>query len=243
MIVIPAIDLKEGKCVRLTEGREEQATIYNANPIATAEQFVEAGAEWLHVVDLDAAFGSQSANRTIVREIARRVRIPIQFGGGMRSETDVAEMLDAGVARVVIGTMATESPEALAALARRFQERVCVGIDAREGRVMTRGWRQAENISAVDLARAVAAAGIERIVYTDIARDGTLRGLNLVATCDIARASGLKVTASGGVASSDDITSLVAYGERLVDSVIIGKALYENRLTFAEALKAARNHE
>ena len=243
MIVIPAIDLRDGKCVRLTEGRKDTATIYDANPFETAERFAAAGAEWLHIVDLDAAFGDQSANRSIVREIAQRIKIPVQFGGGMRSLADVAEMLDAGISRIVIGTIATEAPEMMAELAGRFQERVCVGIDARGAQVMTRGWQQAETMSVVDLAKKVAAAGIERIIYTDIARDGTLKGLNVAATCELARASGLRVTASGGVASLDDIRSLISCGERLVDSVIIGKALYENRFTFADALRTAKNHE
>jgi len=244
MIVIPAIDLRAGKCVRLTEGRKDQSTIYNADPLATAERFAGAGAEWLHIVDLDAAFGeSQSVNRTIVREVVQQIGIPVQVGGGMRTADDVAELIDAGVARVVLGTIAIESPATLADLAGRFTDRVCVGIDARDGRVMTRGWQQAEDISALDLANRVAAVGIRRIVYTDISRDGTLRGLNGAATCELANKSGLKVTASGGVSSCDDIHSLISRGEALVDSVIIGKALYENRFTLAEALQAAKNHE
>ncbi|HYX29088.1 MAG TPA: HisA/HisF-related TIM barrel protein, partial [Pyrinomonadaceae bacterium] len=196
MIVIPAIDLRNGKCVRLTEGRKDMATTYDANPFEIAERFAAAGAEWLHIVDLDAAFGDQSANRSIVRKIARRIKIPVQFGGGMRTVADVADMLDAGVARIVIGTIATEAPAMITELADRFQERVCVGIDARDGQVRTRGWERAETISVVDLAQKVAAAGIERIVYTDIARDGTLKGLNVAATCELARASGLRITAS-----------------------------------------------
>jgi phosphoribosylformimino-5-aminoimidazole carboxamide ribotide isomerase len=243
MIVIPAIDLRNGKCVRLTEGRKDMATTYDANPFEIAERFAAAGAEWLHIVDLDAAFGDQSANRSIVRKIARRIKIPVQFGGGMRTVADVADMLDAGVARIVIGTIATEAPAMITELADRFQERVCVGIDARDGQVRTRGWERAETISVVDLAQKVAAAGIERIVYTDIARDGTLKGLNVAATCELARASGLRITASGGVASVEDIASLITCGEARVDSVIIGKALYENRFTFADALRAARNDE
>ena len=244
MLVIPAIDLRNGECVRLTEGRQEAATIYSSDPLQTAEQFAAAGAEWLHIVDLDAAFGdSQSPNRRIVRQIVAQIKIPVQFGGGMRTVAAVAEMLDAGVARIVIGTLAIEQPETLIEFAGQFRERVCVGIDARQGKVMTRGWQQAGSASALDLAKRVEAAGIQRIVYTDISRDGTLQGLNVEATCELARKSGLRVTASGGVASCNDLKRLISCGEPLVDSVIIGKALYENRFTLAEALAVARNDE
>jgi len=192
---------------------------------------------------LDAAFGDrQSRNRTIVRRIAEQIKIPVQVGGGLRTVADVEEMINAGVSRAVVGTVAIESPSTLLELTGRFGDRVCVGIDARDGRVMTRGWQQAEDFSALDLARRVAAAGVRRIIYTDISRDGTLQGLNVTATCELAGNSGLRVTASGGVASCDDITSLISCGEALVDSVIIGKALYENKFTLAEALRAAKNH-
>src|SRR5215471_796993 len=169
MIVIPAIDLREGKCVRLVEGRKDQSTIYSADPLEMAKRFATAGAEWLHIVDLDAAFGDhQSVNRTIVRAIVKQLSIPVQVGGGIRTVRDAGEMIEAGVSRVVIGTIAIESPPTLLDLTGRFGDRVCVGIDAREGRVMTRGWQQAEDISALELAKRVAAAGGRKIVYTDI---------------------------------------------------------------------------
>lgn len=244
MIVIPAIDLRQGKCVRLTEGRKEDAKIYSANPVQTAERFATAGAEWLHIVDLDAAFGDeQSPNRSIVRDIVAQIKIPVQFGGGLRTLANAAQMLDAGVARIVIGTVAIENPSMIVELADHFPDRVCVGIDARDGQVMTRGWQQGGSISAFELTQRVAAAGITRIIYTDISRDGTLKGLNVASTCELARKTGVKVTASGGVSSCDDIKSLISCREPLVDSVIVGKALYENRFTLAEALKVARDNE
>jgi phosphoribosylformimino-5-aminoimidazole carboxamide ribotide isomerase len=244
MIIIPAIDLRSGRCVRLTEGRRDRTTTYDADPLQIAEKFVAAGAEWLHIVDLDRAFGdSDSVNRQVAREIVSRFSLPVQFGGGLRTVTDAARMIDAGVARVVIGTMAVEDPSAMFEMVKRFGEQVCVGIDARAGEVMTRGWEQRGTVSAVALARSVAVAGIKRIVYTDIARDGTLTGLNVGQTCEVARASGLRVTASGGVASCEDIRQLKSAGEPLVDSVIIGKALYENRFTLQEALRVAKDYE
>ena len=244
MIIIPAIDLRNGRCVRLTQGRKDSTTTYDADPFQTAERFVAAGARWLHIVDLDGAFGDgESINRRIAREIVTRCSVPVQFGGGLRTTNDAAEMIDAGVARIVIGTMAVEDPSAMIEMVDRFGEKVCVGIDAREGEVMTRGWEHKGALAAVDLAKSVATAGINRIVYTDIARDGTLTGLNVGQTCAVARASGLRVTASGGVASCEDIRLLMSAGERLVDSVIIGKALYENRFTLQEALRVANDHE
>lgn len=244
MIIIPAIDLRNGRCVRLTQGRKDRMTTYDADPLQTAEAFVSAGARWLHIVDLDRAFGvSESKNRRVAREIVSRFSVPVQFGGGLRTIIDAAEMIDAGVARVVVGTIAVENPAVMLELGQRFGEKVCVGIDARAGDVMTRGWERKGTISAVALAKSVAAAGIRRIVYTDIARDGTLTGLNVAETCAVARTSGLQVTASGGVASCEDIRRLISAEEPLVDSVIIGKALYEHRFTLPEALRIANDYE
>ena len=244
MIIIPAIDLRNGRCVRLMQGRKDRATTYDADPMQTADRFVAAGAKWLHIVDLDRAFGdSESINRGVACAIAARFSVPVQFGGGVRTIKDAAEMIDAGIARVVIGTMAVEDPPAMFEMVATFGERVCVGIDARAGEVMTRGWEQKGSLSALDLARSVAAAGIKRIIYTDIARDGMLTGLNVAQTCAVARASGLPVTASGGVASCEDIRQLMDAGEPLVDSVIIGKALYENRFTLGAALRVANDDE
>ena len=240
MIVIPAIDLKNGLCVRLMQGRKSEVTVYKENPVEVAQEFASAGAEMIHVVDLDGAFNeTDSPNRTVVRKIVDAVAVPIEFGGGVRSLEDVQQLSDAGVARVVLGTVAAESPDLLRDFVSRFSSRICVGIDARDGRVMSRGWEAATPVMAVDLARSVAECGVERVIYTDIARDGTLVGPNIEQTLAIVRAANIRVTASGGVSSLDDINRLRDTGEPLLDSVIVGKALYEGKFKLEEAIVAA----
>ena len=240
MLIIPAIDLRDGKCVRLTQGRRQEVKVYDGDPAEIAKKFENAGARMLHVVDLDGAFADRnSKNRKVVRRIIRAVEIPVQFGGGLRSVTDVQQMIEFGAAQVVIGTLAAESPETLEKFVQLFGFRVCVGIDARRGVVLTHGWEKEGKLSAAALARRVADAGVDRIVYTDVARDGMLSGVNLEQTCSIARESGLRVTASGGVSSLRDIGKLKTISRCGVDSVIVGKALYEGRFTLQEALKAA----
>ena len=240
MLIIPAIDLKGGRCVRLTQGRREDVKVYEGDPVEVARRFEEAGARMLHVVDLDGAFADRDAtNRKVARRIIRAVRVPVQFGGGLRSVTDVQQMIEFGAAQVVVGTLAAESPEMLERFVQLFGFRICVGIDARNGQVLTRGWEKEEKLSAVDLARRVADAGVDRIVYTDVARDGMLGGVNVEQTCAIARESGLRVTASGGVSSLSDIEQLRDVQPCGVDSVIVGKALYEGRFTLQEALRVA----
>ena len=238
MIVIPAIDLRQGKCVRLTQGRKEAVTVYDGDPIKVAEAFENDGAQMLHVVDLDGAFSEPNGrNREVLRDLVYAVGIPVQFGGGLRSSKDLEQAVGLGVARVVIGTLAVESPDMLATLVELIGgDRLAVGIDARNGQVVTRGWESEEQMSTLTLARRVAAAGIERIIYTDVQRDGTLGGLNIDQTCLIAEASGLKVTASGGVASLEDLERLRAASHYGVDSVIVGKALYEGRFTLQDAI-------
>jgi len=240
MLIIPAIDLKEGRCVRLTQGSRAAVKVYDADPVEVAKSFEDAGARMIHVVDLDGAFeGPNSINRKVVRRIIRAVEIPVQFGGGLRSVHDVKQMIEYGAAQVVIGTLAAESPETLELFVQLFGFRIAVGIDARNGQVVTHGWEKEGKISAIELARRVADAGVDRIVYTDVTRDGTLTGVNIEQTCTIARESGLKVTASGGVSSLDDIRRLKEARSCGVDSVIIGKALYEGRFTLQEALRVA----
>ena len=238
MLVIPAIDLRQGKCVRLRQGRKEAATVYDADPIKVAEAFESDGARMLHVVDLDGAFSESNVrNRDVLRDIVRAVSIPVQFGGGLRGAKDIEQAISLGVARVVIGTLAVESPDMLAEIVRLFGvDHVGVGIDARNGQVVTRGWETEEQMSALTLARRVAAAGIERIIYTDVQRDGMLTGVNIDQTCLIAETSGLKITASGGVASLADLERLGAVSHCGVDSVIVGKALFEGRFTLPEAI-------
>jgi len=240
--VIPAIDLRDGHCVRLTQGRKDKVTVYDGDPIEIALGYEASGAPMIHIVDLDGAFSDpNSRNRQALGEIISRIRVPLQFGGGLRSLEDVAQVIQMGVNRVVVGTLAVESPETLGKLVEKFGPQVCVGIDARDGQVLTRGWQKRETMTAVELAQRVAAAGVERIVYTDVARDGMLAGVNLEQTCTIARESGLRVTASGGVSSLADISSLRKVSDSGIDSVIVGKALYEGRFSLKEAIDEGSN--
>ena len=240
MLIIPAIDLQQGKCVRLAQGRKEAAIIYEGDPIEVARSFESDGARMLHVVDLDAAFSDDpSTNRRLLREIIQAIEIPVQFGGGLRSLADVKRVIKLGVTRVVIGTLAVESTETLKELVRSFgSDRIAVGIDARDGEVMVRGWEREAKIRTVELAHEVAKAGVERIIYTDVSRDGMLTGVNIEQTLLLAQESGLKVTASGGVSSLDEIKRLNELSAFGVDSVIVGKALYEGRFTLKEASEA-----
>jgi len=235
MIVIPAIDLKNGLCVRLLQGRKSEMTVYNEDPVAVARAFAAAGAEIIHVVDLDGAFNeAESPNRAVVRRIGDAVDVPIEFGGGVRSLEDAQQLCDAGVSWVVLGTVAAEAPARLKDFVNSFGSKICVGIDARDGRVMTRGWETATPLMAVDLAQSVAKCGVERIIYTDIARDGALVGPNIEQTLAVAEAANVRVTASGGVSSLDDIERL---RDARMDSVIVGKALYEGKFSLEEAIK------
>ena len=220
--------------MRLVQGRKTDVTVYDENPVEVAKQFAAAGARMIHVVDLDGAFkGGESPNRAVVEKIVEAVDVPIEFGGGVRTIDDVQQLSDAGVARVVLGTVAVENPQLLREL-RKFD--VCVGIDARDGQVMTRGWLTETRIEAIELARTVASHGIRRIVYTDISRDGMLTGPNVEQTIAVARAANVHVTASGGVSSLDDLKRLRDAGEPLLDSVIVGKALYEQKFKLEDAI-------
>ena len=243
MLVIPAIDLKNGLCVRLMQGRKSEVTVYNENPVAVAKEFASAGAQMIHVVDLDGAFSEAgSPNRAVVQKILDAVDVPIEFGGGIRSIEDVQALASQGVARIVLGTVAAESPDSVSQFVERFSSKICVGIDARDGRVMSRGWETSTPVEAVELARSVAAQGVERIIYTDIARDGTLVGPNIEQTLAVVSAANVNVTASGGVSSLDDIKRLRDTGESRLDSVIVGKALYEGKFKLEEAMRAADFH-
>ncbi|HEY9284370.1 MAG TPA: 1-(5-phosphoribosyl)-5-[(5-phosphoribosylamino)methylideneamino]imidazole-4-carboxamide isomerase [Pyrinomonadaceae bacterium] len=240
MLIIPAIDLRGGRCVRLAQGRKTDLKAYDGDPVERARAFAAEGARMIHVVDLDGAFAdAESVNREIARRIFASVGVPVQFGGGVRDEADVSRMIEWGAARVVVGTLAVESPALLAQLAGRFGERIAVGIDARGGRVVTRGWERQEQLSAVDLARRVAGAGVARIVYTDVGRDGMLTGVNVEQTCAVALAAGVPVTASGGVSSLSDLEALRRAGRECgIEGVVVGKALYEGVFTLREALAA-----
>ncbi|MDQ2975349.1 MAG: 1-(5-phosphoribosyl)-5-[(5-phosphoribosylamino)methylideneamino]imidazole-4-carboxamide isomerase [Acidobacteriota bacterium] len=238
ILVVPAIDLRDGRCVRLTQGRKDNTTVYDGDPIEIARSYEVVGAQMIHVVDLDGAFANpNSRNREVLRKIISGITIPLQFGGGLRSLEDVAQVIELGVARVVIGTLAVESPTILDQALRLFgADRIAVGVDAKNEQVLTRGWEKEGKLSALDLAQKVASMGIERIIYTDVARDGMLTGVNVKQTCAIARESGLKVTASGGVSSLEDIKRLNDASECGIDSVIVGKALYEGRFSLKDAI-------
>jgi phosphoribosylformimino-5-aminoimidazole carboxamide ribotide isomerase len=242
MIIIPAIDLRGGRCVRLTQGRPTEQTVYSENPLRIARQWYDAGVEMLHIVNLDAALNANDAeNLRALERILYEVNIPVQCGGGVRSLDDVQKLDELGVTRIVIGTAAIETPVLLQHIIDEFGSTIVVGIDARDGKVAVRGWEKTSEVTALELAQKVSEMGVERIVYTDISRDGMLTGVNLDATREIAESSGLKVTASGGVAPLEDIYALKELQESGVDSVIIGKALYEGRFTIEDALDAGED--
>lgn len=242
MIIIPAIDLRGGRCVRLTQGQASAETVYSENPVKVAKRWYDEGAEMLHIVNLDAALNkNDAANLKALERILYEVSIPVQFGGGVRTVDDARRVDELGATRIVIGTAAIENPVLLEHIVEELGSTVVVGIDARDGKVALRGWEKLSNIDAIDFAQKVSEMGVERIVYTDITRDGMLSGINLETTREIAEASGLKVTASGGVASLDDIYALKELEPYGVDSVIVGKALYEGVFTLEEALDAAES--
>ena len=240
MLVIPAIDLRGGRCVRLAQGRSSEMRVYDWEPLDVAKRFVDSGAELIHVVDLDGAFaGHGSPNRAIVSELVKEAGIPIQFGGGIRSVDDIQELIEQGVSRVILGTLATESLDALKIIVERFDEAVAVAIDARDGQVMSRGWKSMTESSATELSAKVSGVGVKRIIYTDIARDGMFSGVNIEQTNAVARSGAISITASGGIGSLDDLRTLNEKRNRLVDSVIVGKALYEGRFSLKDAIQTA----
>jgi phosphoribosylformimino-5-aminoimidazole carboxamide ribotide isomerase len=237
MLILPAIDLKGGRAVRLLQGRADRETRYSDDPVAVARAFAQAGAQMLHVVDLDGAFQGKSANREVIRAIRAALTIPIEVGGGMRSLADIESMLALGVDSAVIGTLAVRDPMAVQAALRKFGgERVQLGIDARDGKVAVQGWEESTGLDAVAFGREWRAHGVQRAIFTDIARDGMLQGPNLAAIRRFAEETGLRVTASGGVSGKADIDSLRALEPLGVDRVIVGKALYEGAVTLAEIL-------
>jgi phosphoribosylformimino-5-aminoimidazole carboxamide ribotide isomerase len=255
MIVFPAIDLRRGRCVRLRQGRAEDETVYGEDPVALAHRWVSQGAEWLHVVNLDGAFGEHDGtpgsqvNLQRLAEIHAAVPLtPVQFGGGVRSPVDVKTALDLGATRVILGTVAVQNPDLVEEMIATFgPERIVIGIDARDGQVATHGWLRTSDTTATALGQAMRAKGVNRIVYTDIARDGMLTGVNVGATAALARATGLQVIASGGVASLEDIARLKASRESAgesvggIEGVIIGQALYTGAVSLPEAIRTARN--
>lgn len=236
MKILPAIDLKGGRCVRLRQGRADEETVYADDPVAVARQWAREGAAYLHLVDLDGAFRGEPVHDGIVLDIARQLKIPVEIGGGLRSAGQISRYLDGGVDRVILGTRACESEEALKRLVDRFGRGIAVGIDARDGFVQVKGWTETTAVQAVDLARNMERLGVQTIIYTDTARDGMMRGVNteaMAAMCDAVRCS---VVASGGVTTANDVHALKALGRENLDGVIIGKALYEGTVTMKELL-------
>ena len=234
MLLLPAIDLKDGQAVRLLRGEMSAATVFNDDPAAQACAFVEAGAEWLHLVDLDGAFAGEPRNARAVEAILAACPAPVQLGGGVRDRATVERWLAAGVARVILGTAAVEDPDLVRAVARDFPGRVAVGIDARGDRVATRGWATETGATVTDLARAFEDAGVAAIIYTDISRDGAMGGPNVEATAALARAVAIPVIASGGVSSLSDLERLRATG--VVHGALVGRALYDGAFSLRAAL-------
>lgn len=238
MILYPAIDLKDGRCVRLLRGDMEAATVFGEDPGMQAAVFAAAGAEWLHLVDLNGAFAGRPVNDAAVQAILGAVTIPCQLGGGIRNLATIESWLEAGIARVILGTVAVEQPDLVRAAARAHPGRIAVGIDARAGRVATRGWAEATEIDATDLARRFEDAGVAAIIYTDIERDGAMQGPNVAATAALARSVALPVIASGGVSRLEDLIALRDTG--VIAGAISGRALYDGALDLGAALAALR---
>ena len=243
MILFPAIDLKNGQCVRLEQGDMARATVFNLDPAAQARSFQDQGFEYLHVVDLDGAFAGKPQNAQAVEAMLKTVTMPVQLGGGIRDMATLEAWLDKGIARVIIGTAAVRDPAFVKEAAKKHPGRVAVGLDARDGKVAVEGWAETSTVTALEIAQRFEDAGVAAIIFTDIARDGLLKGLNLDATIALADAISIPVIASGGLASIDDVKALLTPRAKKLEGAISGRALYDGRIDPAEALaliKAAR---
>ena len=238
MILYPAIDLKDGKCVRLLKGDMNAATVYHEDAAAQALEFQQLGFDYLHVVDLNGAVSGDLVNQAVVKNILKNIRIPTQLGGGIRSRAGVDAWLEAGISRVILGTVAVKNPELVREVARAYPGKIAVGIDARDGMVATEGWVEASTMRAVDLAKQFEDAGVAAIIYTDIARDGTLAGPNLEETKALADAVRIPVILSGGIANIDDLRQVQQTGS--IEGIIIGRALYEKTLDARAAIALAK---
>lgn len=240
MIIFPAIDIRGGKCVRLTEGRFDKETVFADCPADMAKKWASAGAAYLHLVDLDGALAGKPVNTAAVKEILRAAQIPAQLGGGIRTIEGVREALALGVSRVILGSAAVRDPELVRLACTEFGDKIVVGIDARDGIVAVDGWGVSGDVGAEELAKEMAAAGVKRIIYTDISRDGTLSGVNIAATAKLAGAAGIPVIASGGVSSLEDIRAVKRAEGGNVEGVIVGKAIYTGAVDLKEALAVAK---
>ena len=238
MLLIPAIDLKDGRCVRLLQGEADAQTIYSNDPVEMAISFEDAGAKRLHLVDLDGAFRGKGANMASIRSILKNISIPVQLGGGLRNAENIEQMFELGVSSVIVSTMAVKNSEVLEEIILRYSgKRIFLGVDSRNRKVSIEGWQEETEIDDVELALLWKKHGIQRIVFTDIARDGMLSGPNLEALGDFARRTGLKIVASGGVSSMEDLELLKTLEKDGVDQVISGKAIYEGKLNLKEIFK------
>lgn len=240
MLILPAIDLRGGNCVRLVKGDFKQETIYSEHPEEIALRWEGEDAEFLHVVDLDGALAGEPQNMDAIKQILQAVTIPVEVGGGIRSMESIDRLLSIGVSRVILGSVAVHKEELVREACSAYGNRIVVGIDAKKGIVATDGWEKSASISAVELAKKLGAFGLETIIYTDISRDGTLSGVNVTETAHLARASGIKVIASGGVKSISDIEELKKRECDGIIGVIVGKSIYEGTLTLTEAIAASR---
>jgi len=236
MILFPAIDLKDGQCVRLKLGDMDQATVFNDSPAAQAKSFEDQGFEYLHVVDLNGAFAGESVNGAAVEDILRTVKFPVQLGGGIRSLAHIENWLGKGLSRVILGTVAVRDPALVREAAAKFPGKVAVGIDAKGGKVAVEGWAETSQLSVVELAKRFEGAGVAAIIYTDIDRDGILTGINWGSTLELARAVSIPVIASGGLASMDDIRRMTQPDAQVLEGAISGRALYDGRIDSREAL-------
>jgi phosphoribosylformimino-5-aminoimidazole carboxamide ribotide isomerase len=237
MILFPAIDLKEGRCVRLKRGVMAEATIFNDDPADQARRFQQAGFKWLHCVDLDGAFAGRAANGDAVRAIRSATDLPLQLGGGIRDMAAVEAWIDAGITRVILGTAALTNPDFVKQASRAFPGRIVVAADAKGGKVVTEGWASVSDLSPIDLGRKFEDAGVAAILFTDVDGDGLLQGVNVRATAALARAVRIPVIASGGVGGVADIESLLAANESNIEGVVIGRALYDGRIDASQALR------
>lgn len=240
MILFPAIDLKDGACVRLVRGEMSQSTTFNQDPAGQAREFVEAGFEWLHIVDLNGAFSGEPVNADAISAIINAVSCPIQLGGGIRNMETISFWLEAGVQRIILGTVALKEPDLVRRACERYPGRIVVGVDARDGKVAVEGWAEISEITAPDLAKRFEHDGVAAIVYTDIDRDGAMQGVNVKATVDLASALTTPVIASGGVQGLSDLADLKANEDAGIEGIISGRAIYDGRLDPAEALLAVK---
>ena len=236
MIIFPAVDMRKGRCVRLLQGRIEDETIYSEDPVVVSQEWQEQGASWLHLVDLDGALSANKNNRSLAQRIFKTLSIPVQFGGGMRSISDVQELLDAGAARVIVGTTAVQQPKILEELLKKFSKQIVIGLDVRDGLVVTHGWQQVESLKALSFAQDLSRLGVERVIYTDTSKDGMLRGPNLSGIRTLAENAEIKVIASGGVSSLEDLLQVKTIESLGVEGIVIGKALYEKKFSLEKAL-------